>query len=153
MIEITSRHSRQAAWLVAGVATVGSLSLSGLPALGWWGMGLAPCELCWYQRILMYPLVLLLGAIVLHPALPARWIVLPLAVPGAAIAAYHSLIQHLPQLEIGTCSVGTCTAQLWALGPFSIPNLSLIAFLLILGLTLTEARLPSGTGRATGRSA
>lgn len=147
MIQVTRRHALQAAWLVSGVATLGSLSLSGLPALGWWGMGLPPCELCWYQRILMYPLVVLLGALLLRPGLPARLLILPLAIPGAIIAGYHSLIQHLPQLEIGSCSVGTCTAQLWTLGPLSIPNLSLIAFLAILGLITAAEGPPAHASR------
>jgi disulfide bond formation protein DsbB len=76
----------------------------------------------------MYPLVVLLG---LATARRGRELVigsLALAVPGALFAAYHSLIQYLPSLERGVCSVGSCTAKLWTLGPLSIPNLSLLAF-------------------------
>jgi len=116
---------------VSLVATAGSLTFSGVPVLGWQGMGLAPCELCWYQRILMYPLVVLLG---LAAHRRSRELVLgglTLAVLGSLVAAYHSLIQYLPSLEAAVCSIGSCTAKLWMLGPLSIPNLSLLAFVAI----------------------
>lgn len=109
--------------LVALVATAGSLYLS-------LGLGLVPCELCWYQRICMYPLVAVFG-VALHEGRTAVYrTVLPLAVPGAVIAAYHSWLQVAA--TGGTCSIGGgCAAvQLRVLG-LSIPNLSLVAFLLV----------------------
>ena len=40
-------------WLVAGVSAMGSLFFSYI-------MGFAPCVLCWYQRIFLFPLVIIL---------------------------------------------------------------------------------------------
>lgn len=122
------------AWALALVATAGSLSLSGIPAIGWAGMGLIPCELCWYQRILMYPLVVLLGVQAFREERDLRSEGLALSVPGALVAGYHSLIQVFPALEAGQCTIGACSAKLWTLGPLTVPNLSFIAFLAITGL-------------------
>lgn len=112
--------------LIAGVATAGSLWFS-------LGLGLVPCTLCWYQRILMYPLVVVLGVAAIE-ARPHVWrTVLPLSVIGAAIAGYHSWLQATTT----SCQLdGSCAAVQWqspVLG-LSIPNLSLIAFLLLIAV-------------------
>jgi disulfide bond formation protein DsbB len=109
---------------VALVATAGSLFLSQV-----WG--LVPCELCWYQRILMYPLVVVLGVAALDERPRIYRTVLPLSVGGAAVAAYHSWVQL--QTAAGSCSIGSCGAVLYRLEPLglTIPNLSLVAFLLV----------------------
>lgn len=111
------------ATLVAAVATAGSLYFSEV-------MGLTPCDLCWYQRILMYPLVVVLGVATLEDRAAAWRTVLPLSVAGIGVSAYHSYIQIDPSV---TCSVdGGCTAVLWrGLGVFTIPRLALLAFLLL----------------------
>lgn len=124
----SSRALVAAGAVVAGVATVGSLYLS-------LGMGLVPCELCWYQRILMYPLVVVLGVAAVDGRSPHR-IALPLAVPGAALAAYHSVLQ----VTSTACGLGGggCAAvqfRLPLLG-LTVPNLSLVAFLLVSGLVV-----------------
>ena len=111
--------------LVAAVATAGSLFLS-------LGLGLVPCDLCWYQRILMYPQVVAFGVAAFEGRATAYRTVLPLAVPGAALAAYHSWLQVASG---GRCTVGGACAsvQLRAAG-LTIPNLSLVAFLLVAGV-------------------
>ena len=64
------------AWAIAAISTLGALFLGEV-------MGLAPCVLCWYQRIFMFPLVLVLGA-GLFPADPrAVRYALPLCSPSA----------------------------------------------------------------------
>ncbi|WP_135663237.1 disulfide bond formation protein B [Halorhabdus rudnickae] len=112
------------ATFVAIVATAGSLYLS-------LGLGLVPCRLCWYQRILMYPLVVVLGVATFGNRRRIYRTVLPLSVLGIGIAAYHSLIQ-VSAATGGACTIGGgCgTVQLRVLG-LSIPNLSLLAFALI----------------------
>jgi disulfide bond formation protein DsbB len=127
-----------AATLVAGVATVGSLYFS-------LGLGLAPCDLCWYQRILMYPLVVILGVAALEDRAGVVYTALPLSVLGLAIAAYHTYIQIAPSAG-GTCSVGGgCSAILYPMlgGVLTIPRLSLLAFLLITVGLVTLVR-PAG---------
>lgn len=121
---------------VALAATLGSLNFSGIPAIGWYGLGLVPCDLCWYQRILMYPLVVVLGlgwwrreADVTVPALV-------LAGAGFVVAGYHSLLEWNPTWELGQCQIGSCSSRPWTLAGLSIANLSFVAFGLIVALLL-----------------
>ncbi len=109
--------------MVAAIATVGSLYFSEVA-------GFFPCELCWYQRVLMYPLVPVLG-IAAYENYTGVWKMgLPLSVLGIGVAAYHSVIQASPE---GVCPVGGgCSAVNWeALGILTIPRLSLGAFVII----------------------
>ncbi|MFB6139726.1 MAG: disulfide bond formation protein B [Halosimplex sp.] len=131
--------------LVAVVATAGSLFLS-------LGLGLVPCELCWYQRVLMYPLVVVFGVALAEGRAGVYRTVLPLSVLGATVAAYHSWLQATagPQCSFGGCA----TVQLRVLG-LSIPNLSLLAFVLITGTAATlgargrESDRPAGQRRSS----
>lgn len=120
------------AFVVSLVATVASLNFSGIGPTGWRGMGLFPCELCWYQRILMYPLPVIIGIGLLRREARLHLYVLPLSVLGVVVAAYHVLLQFNPALEAGQCFVGSCTtADYLFLDVFSIPQMSLTAFVLI----------------------
>ena len=126
MRQISSRLLLAGGALVACIATAGSLYLSEF-------LGLIPCELCWYQRILMYPLVLVIGVAALEDRPSVYRTALPLSVAGVGIAAYHSYVQVA--VESTTCTVGGCGSVQYRLLGLSIPNLSLIAFVLIsLGL-------------------
>jgi disulfide bond formation protein DsbB len=110
--------------LVAGVATAGSLYFS-------LGLGLVPCTLCWYQRILMYPLVVV-GAVATVETRARIWrTVLPLSLCGSAVAAYHVVLQVMPA-QAGSCGIGeSCAAIQYPMlgGLLTIPRLSLVAFL------------------------
>lgn len=116
------------AWLVAVIATLGSLFFSEIK-------GFIPCELCWYQRILMYPLVLILGIGTFQNDWSVRKFVLPLAVIGWCISFYHYLLQKVPGLTpIKPCLQGIpCNMQYinW-FGFITIPFLALTAFSLII---------------------
>ena len=113
---------------VATVATVGSLWFQ-------YGLGLYPCTLCWYQRVLMYPIVVI-GVVALAGAQPLqRTAVAPLALAGVSVAGYHSWLQLQPGAS--GCTVGGCASIQWQLwGLLSIPNLAAIAFALILVVVL-----------------
>lgn len=119
-----------AAWAVAVAATTGSLYYQ-------FGMGLVPCELCWFQRVFMYPLVVVLGYAALVGQADAHRPVLPLAVPGLLLAAYHSYLQAAPGL---VCSFAGCGVVQYRLLGLSIPNQSLLAFALIVGLVAVAWR-------------
>ena len=129
--EATHVHARsrlvQLAWVQAVVATSGSLYFSEV-------MGLIPCVLCWYQRIAMYPLVVVLGVGLLLRERRIHFYVLPLSLIGLAIAIYHNLLYFdiLPE-SIQTCTAGiSCTSrQLEWFGVITIPLLSLVAFSVI----------------------
>ena len=115
------------AWLVALLATVGSLFFSEV-------MELPPCLLCWYQRIAMYPLVVVLGVGIILGDRRVKFYALPVALAGLAVAVYHNLLYYgiLPE-SIAPCTQGiSCTSvQLEWLGFITIPLMSLTAFVLI----------------------
>ena len=115
--------------VVAGVATLGSLYLSEAAHL-------IPCTDCWYQRIAMYPIGVILGIAAYRRDALVRVYVAPLAIVGGIIAIYHYLIQWFPQLETTSCSTaGPCTAAYFRVFGFvSIPYMALSAFALILML-------------------
>lgn len=126
--DLVDEHGRISAWLVAAIAMGGSLWFSE-------SAGFPPCELCWYQRIAMYPLVLLLGLALFPLDLGilryTRW----LTGVGFGIAVYHNLLYyHLIPESLTPCKQGiSCTTvQLEWLGFITIPLLSLVAFGLIL---------------------
>jgi disulfide bond formation protein DsbB len=128
------RHLLAALTLVAGIATAGSLYFS-------LGLGLVPCTLCWYQRILMYPLVVVGGVAALESRTGVWRTVLPLSTAGTAVAAYHVYLQVRPAAA-GTCGIGqSCAAVQYPMlgGLLTIPRLSLVAFVLVSGLALVVA--------------
>jgi disulfide bond formation protein DsbB len=115
-------------WFVSVAATTGSLFFSEV-------MMLPPCLLCWYQRIAMYPLVLLFGLALFPLDLKVIRYALPLALIGWGIAVYHNLLYYklIPE-HMAPCTQGiSCTTVLleW-LGFITIPLLSLVAFTIIL---------------------
>jgi disulfide bond formation protein DsbB len=116
------------AWLIALVATVGSLFFSEV-------MQLPPCVLCWYQRIAMYPLVIVVGAgILMRDGGRMKYYALPLALAGLAISVYHNLLYYgiLPE-SITPCTEGvSCTSrQIEWLGFITIPLMALTAFVAV----------------------
>ena len=124
------------AWIVATVSSVGSLIYTD-------HYNLIPCRFCWYQRIAMYPLVvILLIAAVRKMNSEARRYGLPLSVSGIALSGYHYLLHHFPDLESGACSLSVpCSAPyVWKYGFISIPYMALAGFLLITTLLLVTDR-------------
>lgn len=135
------RHLLAWAWIVAAVATSGSLYFSD-------GVGFVPCLLCWYQRIAMYPLVLVLGVGLVRGE-PGAWrYAVPLPLVGLLIAAYHVALQLRPSLEVVSCQAGApCSARYVAVfGFISIPGMAVAAFLLIAALMLVLGSLERGGG-------
>lgn len=122
---LPDRTTLAACTLIASVATAGSLYFSEV-------LGLYPCDLCWIQRIAMYPLVVVLGVATYENRIGVRRTALPLSVGGAAVAAYHSYVQTTPTTA---CSAGGCgSVQYELFGILSIPNLALVAFVSVSGL-------------------
>jgi hypothetical protein len=121
-------------WLVATTATAGSLYYSEV-------VGFEPCLLCWWQRIAMYPLVITGGIAALRadPAGP-RYVVPP-AIAGFGISAYHYWIQVFPDAGGGVCGLGVpCTLRyVEQFGFVSIPFMAGAGFLAIIALSLTWA--------------
>lgn len=123
---------------VAATATLGSLYYSEIA-------GFEPCRLCWYQRIAMYPLAVILGIAAFRRDDHVRWYALPLAVIGGGVALWHYLQQQLPSLATGACSVDTPCTAVWVeqFGFVSIPFMALSGFVAIIALLVrSEARRP-----------
>ena len=113
------------AWVIALVATVGSLFFSEV-------MELPPCLLCWYQRIAMYPLVVVIAVgIVMRDGGRMKYYALPLSLFGLMISIYHNLLYYgiIPE-SIAPCQAGiSCTSrQIEWLGFITIPLMALGAF-------------------------
>lgn len=125
-------YTLYSAWLVAVTATMGSLYFSEV-------RGFIPCELCWYQRILMYPLSVILGISAYAGETLIKKYVMPLSILGACISLFHYLEQKVPGFaEIKPCTQGIpCSAQYinW-FGFVTIPFLALVAFVSITCLML-----------------
>ncbi len=112
------------AWLLALLATAGALFLGEV-------MGMTPCVLCWYQRIAMFPLVLVLGMDLFASDARSVRYALPLAGVGWGIAAYHLLVfGGLVSEGLVPCGKGSSCADvaLQVAGVVPIPVLSLAAF-------------------------
>jgi disulfide bond formation protein DsbB len=115
------------AWIVAVIATLGSLFFSEI-------MEFPPCTMCWYQRICMYPLtvIFLIGLIKYDEN--AFFYALPLVIIGWGWAFYHTLlILGIISEELAPCVLGVPCSTMYLnwFGFLDIPMLSLAAFTLI----------------------
>jgi disulfide bond formation protein DsbB len=119
-----------AAFLVAAIATGGSLFFSEVAHF-------VPCELCWYQRICMYPLSILTLFLAYHRDHRAARYLLPLPVVGACVSTYHLLIENKVITEPTQCLIsapgGCATKWVNEFGYITIPTLALTAFVLLIG--------------------
>jgi hypothetical protein len=117
------------AFVVAATATLGSLYFSEV-------RDLLPCRLCWFQRIFMYPLsiILLVGAI--RRDRGVRWYAMPLAGIGLVISAYHYFIEWNPQFGEGSCDITVpCTVPYFReFGFVSLAFMAMCGFAAILAL-------------------
>jgi disulfide bond formation protein DsbB len=123
------------AFVVAVLATGGSLYFSEVA-------GYEPCTLCWYQRIAMYPLVVVLGIAAWRGDTRVRRYVVPIVAIGAVIALYHYALERVPALDTGVCSASVPCTLIWfqELGFITLPYLALSAFLLIGALVCLAGR-------------
>jgi disulfide bond formation protein DsbB len=132
------------AWAIALVATLGSLFFSEYSDF-------VPCRLCWFQRIAMYPLaiVLLVGALRRDVRGAVQYaFVFPIA--GALVSIYHIYIENNPGAESASCKMGVPCSVKWIdeFGYITMPTLALTAFLSILALLLLAWSRRSPRGRS-----
>jgi disulfide bond formation protein DsbB len=127
------------AWLSAIAASLGSLYFSEV-------LQFIPCTLCWYQRILMYPMVILLGIAFYHQDYKITRYVLPISILGVFISGYHYALQKVPALKaFEMCASGVpCSGEYinW-LGFITIPLLSFISFVIITMCMLLIRKQPN----------
>ncbi len=115
---------------VATVATLGSLWMSEVA-------GYPPCILCWYQRIAMYPLVVVLGVAAWRRDAQVWRTAVPIAAIGSAISIWHLVIERNPALG-GPCDPEAPCAVRWVeeFGVFTLPAMALAGFAAIIVLSL-----------------
>ena len=115
------------AFALAATASLGSLYFSEVGHL-------VPCTLCWYQRIAMYPLAIILGIAAWRHDPGIRPYAITLAGIGAVISTYHVALQRLPGLPSGACSLeAPCSViELERFGFVTIPVMALIGFVSII---------------------
>ncbi|MFH1171460.1 MAG: disulfide bond formation protein B, partial [bacterium] len=89
-------------FFVALLSMLGSLALSEIS-------GYAPCDLCWYQRILMYPLVILFGLALLKKNRDVRLQGIVLSILGGILAIYHVILQ------LGAPAIVPCSTRVFAI--------------------------------------
>ena len=131
------------AWVQSILAMLGSLYYSEIKHY-------TPCTLCWYQRILMYPLVLVIAVGILRRDKNLYHYVLPLSITGWLIAFYHVLLQKglLPE-AVAPCALGaSCTTKyVGYFGFITIPVMSLIAFTVIIICMLIVRKVSKNESR------
>jgi len=131
-MEFIKKNLAQLALAQAAVASLGSLYFSEV-------LKFPPCVLCWYQRIFMYPLVLILAVGIWKKDKNLAYFTLPLSITGAVIVFYHNLLYYniIPQSQ-APCTLGiSCTTKFFEwFGFITIPLLSLSAFITITILML-----------------
>ncbi|WP_223479548.1 disulfide bond formation protein B [Oricola indica] len=119
------------AWMIAVAATLTALFIGEI-------VGQTPCNLCWFQRIFMFPLAIILGIAAFRSDSSIKFYALPLVGLGAAIAFFHTLIYFgLIEEAIIPCTRAgpSCAGEaMTILGSVPLPLASLIAFAAIGGL-------------------
>jgi len=123
--------------VIATVSTIGSLYFSEI-------IKFPPCSLCWYQRLFMYPIALIVSIGLWKKDKNLAYYILPFTIIGLIISIYHNLLYYgFISEAFQPCTVGvSCTEkQLDLFGFVSIPLMSLLAFALITFLTIIHIKL------------
>jgi disulfide bond formation protein DsbB len=132
--EAITPYALPGAFVVSVIAVSGSLFFQ-------YGAQFTPCTDCWFQRICMYPQVLLLGVAAFRSDLfTARLYAAPLAFIGSGVSVYQLMLQHFFPEPAGGCGIGVpvCSGSyINEFGFITIPFLALSGFWLILTLLFT----------------
>lgn len=140
LANVLGKHAILFAFIVALIAMTGSLFFSDVA-------GYTPCTLCWYQRILMYPQVFLLGLALKRKESSIIPYSVLLSAIGAVIAGYHYLLQLgvAPGLPCSAVGYSASCSQRFILtfGHITIPLMAFVAFALILSVFWAKKKLPT----------
>lgn len=134
-LDDVSRVALWLGWLVALVTTLGSLYFSEVAHF-------TPCKLCWYQRIAMYPLAIVLLVAALRRDRSIAWYVVPVAAIGTLFSIYQTQLQAFPHQHSSFCTTTEpCTVRyVWEFGFVSLPFMALAAFAFIVTMCLCARR-------------
>jgi disulfide bond formation protein DsbB len=150
LLRLVSRFSRPSAEFVRTVGDV-ALVLAAMVAVGATLGSLyfseianyAPCKLCWWQRIAMFPLSIVLSFAAVRKDRDVRWYVIPVAALGLCVAVYHYIIEWFPTLEKTSCDLEAPCTQVW-FRTFGFSSLAFMAgcgFIAIITLLLCPQQL------------
>jgi disulfide bond formation protein DsbB len=133
---VQGRTALMLAWLVAAGATVGSLYMSEVA-------NYVPCTLCWYQRIAMYPLAVMLVIAAVRRDVLVKWYAIPIAIAGLFISVYHYFVEWFPQIETNVCSLTVPCSNVWfrEFGFISLPLMAASAFVFVIVVLATTSTL------------
>ncbi|MBK65687.1 MAG: disulfide bond formation protein B [Chloroflexi bacterium] len=128
---LISEYNVLFAWTIASLASIGSLFYSEIS-------GFVPCTFCWYERIAMYPLVLVLGVGIFLKSKESWIFGFPLSAIGLIITIYHYQLQMFPDQNSISCSTDVSCTGTWIMefGFVTMPFMALSTFLLISVLLL-----------------
>src|SRR3989344_2205882 len=122
IVKLVKKYALYIAFLQAWIATLGSIYFSEIKHL-------TPCVLCWYQRILMFPIAVILAVAIIRKDKNVAYYVLPLSILGALVGFYQYLLQMTPLARINPISCSTenpCSAiDAIYFGFITIPFLSM----------------------------
>lgn len=133
-----SIHRRRSEWTlaIAGVATLGSLYFSEIADF-------VPCRLCWFQRILMYPIALIALVALVRRDRGSHWYAVPFAVIGAPVSLYHYLIEWGVFADSDSCSLfGPPCSAVWfrQFGFVSLAFMALCGFVAVVVVNVVPQR-------------
>ena len=129
LVDSVRPFSLRLAAAVAATCMAGSLYFSEVA-------GFLPCTLCWYQRIAMYSLAVVLTVAAIRRDTAIRWYALPLAGIGFAIATYHWLLERFPSIDAGACSASVPCEFVWfeRFGFVTLPFMAMTGFAAVITL-------------------
>lgn len=125
-----SPFARPLAAAVATTCMLGSLYFSEI-------VNYKPCNLCWYQRIMMYPLAIILIIATVRRDSKIFYYAVPLATIGAVISTYHWFLERFPNLDAGVCDVNVPCEFVWFenFGFVTLPFMAFTGFLAVIVFT------------------
>ncbi|AFS20711.1 MULTISPECIES: disulfide bond formation protein B [Chlamydia] len=121
MIRSLRNYALYFAWLISCTGTVMSIYYSYL-------LNIEPCVLCYYQRICLFPLSVILGIATYREDDLVKMYALPLSIMGMLIAVYQICLQEIAGMTIDICGRVSCSTKLFIFGFITIPMASALAF-------------------------
>ncbi|EGK69309.1 putative disulfide bond formation lipoprotein [Chlamydia abortus LLG] len=121
MIRFLRNYALYFAWLISCTGTVMSIYYSYL-------LNIEPCVLCYYQRICLFPLSVILGIATYREDDLVKIYALPLSIMGMLIAVYQICLQEIAGMTIDICGRVSCSTKLFIFGFIPIPMASALAF-------------------------
>ncbi|WP_348662636.1 disulfide bond formation protein B [Chlamydia vaughanii] len=121
MIKLLRNYGLYFAWLICCTGTLTSIYYSYI-------LNIEPCVLCYYQRICLFPLSIILGIATYRNDIFIKIYTLPLSLIGMAIAIYQICLQEISGMTIDICGRVSCSTKLFIFGFITIPMASALAF-------------------------